>query len=252
VFDSHTHVDTIRCEDVEAMAVSGIRRLMLCLGPNGSSVHTTLLDYYDQLLTTHSSKIKDRGITPKIALGVHPMSIPGDYDKALKHLPRYLERDSVVAIGEIGIHSGSDIEQSVFRLQVEIARDRGVPIIVHTPIPEKKRIVEMILRIIRDVGLDPGKTVVDHSTKDVAKQISDYGANIGLTLRKDVLSSEDAYAILNSNPDRVLLGSDANGLRPSDPLAVPKFAHHCRLQGMDESIIEKAFWKNPNRIFNLK
>jgi predicted metal-dependent TIM-barrel fold hydrolase len=69
MFDSHTHVDTIRCEDIEMMAVSGIKRLMLCTGPNGATVHTTLLDYYEQLLTTHSVKVRDRGITPTLPLG---------------------------------------------------------------------------------------------------------------------------------------------------------------------------------------
>jgi predicted metal-dependent TIM-barrel fold hydrolase len=252
MFDSHTHVDTIRCEDVELMAVSGIKRLMLCLGPNGSSVYTTLLDYYEQLLTTHSSKVRDRGIMSYVALGVHPMSIPKDFSEALKHLPRYLERNSVVAIGEIGIHSGSDLEASVFRLQVEMAKDHDVPIIIHTPIPEKKRIVETMLGIIRDVGLDPRKALVDHSTKEVAKQISDFGANIGLTLRRDILSSEDAYEILRSYPERIVLGSDANGLRPSDPLAVPRFAHYCRLKGTDEGVMRKVLWENPNRIFSLE
>ncbi len=252
LFDSHTHVDTIRCEDIEMMAVSGIRRLMLCTGPNGATVHTTLLDYYEQLLTTHLTRVRDRGIMPYVAIGVHPLSIPRDYEKALNHLPSFLERNSVVAIGEIGIHSGSDIEQTVFLRQAEMAKDHKAPIVIHTPISEKKKIVRIILSILRQSGVDLGKVIVDHSSKEVVKEMIDAGANVGLTLRKDMLSSEDAYKILEDNPERVVLGSDANGLRPSDPLAVSKFAWYCRLKGLDEKKLQKALWENPKRIFSLK
>lgn len=234
------------------MAVSGIKRLMLCTGPNGATVHTTLLDYYEQLLTTHSAKAKDRGVTPYVAIGVHPMSIPRDYDEALKHLPPFLGRSSVVAIGEIGIHTGSDMEQTVFQRQVEMAKDLKLPIIIHTPIPEKKRIVEAILGILRRVGVDHEKVVVDHSSKEVVKEIVDAGANLGLTLRRDMLSFEDAYSILRDNAEHVVLGSDANGIRPCDPLALSKFALYCRLKRLDDEIFQRASWKNPNRIFGLE
>jgi len=252
LFDSHTHVDTIRCEDIEMMAVSGIRRLMLCTGPNGATVHTTLLDYYEQLLTTHTTRVRDRGITPHVAIGVHPLSIPRDYEQALDRLPSFLKRSSVVAIGEIGIHKGDDIEQTAFRKQVEIAKDCGAPIIVHTPMIEKERIVRIILSILRQTGVDMRRVIVDHSTKETVKHIVEAGANVGLTLRKDMLSSEDAYKILQENSEHVILGSDANGLRPSDPLAVSKFSWYCRLKELDEKKFQKASWDNPNRIFDLK
>jgi len=252
MFDSHTHVDTIRCEDIEMMAVSGIKRLMLCTGPNGATVHTTLLDYYEQLLTTHSVKVRDRGITPYVALGVHPMSIPKDYEKALNHLPSFFRRESVAAIGEIGIHSGSEIEKTVFEKQVEIAKDHRLPIIVHTPMPQKKQVVRIILNVSKRVGLDPEKIVVDHSSNEVTTEILQAGANIGITLGRDMISSEEAYEIVKANPEHVVLGSDANGLRPCDPLAVSKFAWYCRQKGLNESVMRKISWENPNRIFSLK
>jgi len=234
------------------MAVSGIRRLMVCTGPNGATVHTTLLDYYEQLLTTHATRVRDQGITPHVAIGVHPLSIPRDYVLALDRLPSFLKRSSVVAVGEIGIHKGDDIEQTVFRRQVEIAKDHGAPVIVHTPMIEKERIVRIILNILRQVGVDMRRVIVDHSTMEVVKQIVEAGANVGLTLRKDMLSSEDAYEILQENSEHVVLGSDANGLRPSDPLAISKFSWYCRLKEPEERKFQKASWNNPNRIFDLK
>ena len=252
MFDSHTHVDTIRCEDIDMMAVSGIRRLILCTGPNGATVHTTLLDYYEQLLTTHATRVRDRGITPYVAIGVHPLSIPRDYEQALNRLPSSLKRNPVAAIGEIGIHKGDDTEQTAFQKQLEIAKDNEAPVIVHTPMLEKKKIVQIILNILRQTGVDMRKVIVDHSSMEVVREIVDAGANVGLTLRKDMLSSEDAYEILRENSEHVVLGSDANGLRPSDPLAVSKFSWYCRLKGLDEKEFQKASWDNPNRIFDLE
>jgi len=234
------------------MAVSGIRRLILCTGPNGATVHTTLLDYYEQLLATHTTRVRDRGITPHVAIGVHPLSIPRDFEQALDRLPFFLKRSSVAAIGEIGIHKGDDIEQTVFRKQVEIAKDHEAPVIVHTPMIEKESIVRIILSILRQTGVDMRKVIIDHSTMETVNQIVEAGANLGLTLRKDMLSSEDAYKILQENSEHVVLGSDANGLRPSDPLAVSKFSWYCRLKEPDERKFQKASWDNPNRIFDLK
>jgi predicted metal-dependent TIM-barrel fold hydrolase len=252
MFDAHTHVDTIRCEDIEMMAVSGVRRLVLCTGPNGATVHTTLLDYYEQLLTTHLTRVRDRGIAPHVAIGIHPMSIPEDYDRALNRLPSLLKRNHVAAIGEIGIHKGDSLEQVVFRRQVEIAKDHDVPVIVHTPIPEKRRIVQMVLTVLRETGVDRRKVILDHASAEVVRDVVEAGASIGLTLRRDMLSSEEAYQIVQEHHDRVILGSDANGLRPSDPLAVPKFSWYCRLKELDEKTFRQVFWDNANSIFNLK
>jgi hypothetical protein len=117
MFDSHTHVDTIRCEGIEKMALGAVKRLLLALGPNGSTVHTTLLHQSQQFLTTHSTRIKSRGIEPFVAPGVHPISIPRDYDEALRKLPVMLHQDGVVEIGEIGIHTNDSTEEIVFEGQ---------------------------------------------------------------------------------------------------------------------------------------
>lgn len=251
MFDSHTHVDTIRCEDIEMMSLAGIKRLLLAVGPNGSTVHTTLLDYYRQLLTVHSERVRARGIEPYLALGIHPLSIPSDYEVAIKKLASQLRSSSVVAVGEIGIHKGDQVEEAVFEAQVEMAKDKDMPIVVHTPMINKASIVKGMLKIVKKVGFDPSKVVVDHATPEVLTDILSAGAVPGLTLRSDMLTTEQALEMLSKHGRQVVLGSDANGLRPSDPLAVPRLIQTARLKGIDDSVILQASWDNSNRIFGL-
>ena len=251
MFDTHTHVDTIRCEDLEMMALTGIRRLILVVGPNGCTTHTTLLDYYRQLLTTHSKRIKDQGIEPYVALGIHPKSIPKDYEEAIKKLPSQLCQDQVVAVGEIGINSGDRIEKEVFKAQIDIAGEYEMPVILHTPRLNKKRIVGEMLDVVKQARVETSRVIFDHSTEDVVGPILSAGAVPGLTLREDLLPSEKALDLLSENGKHLVLNSDANGLGPSDPIAVPRFIRSARLRKIDESMIQHTTWDNPNRIFRI-
>ncbi len=69
--------------------------------------------------------------------GVHPHDAKFMTDAVADEL-RGLARDRrIVAVGEIGLdfyydHSPRDVEREVFRQQVRLARDVGLPIIVHT------------------------------------------------------------------------------------------------------------------------
>ena len=72
-----------------------------------------------------------------------------------------------------------------------------------------------------------------------------------MTLREDLLPSEKALDLLSENGKHLVLNSDANGLGPSDPIAVPRFIRSARLRKIDESMIQHATWDNPNRIFRI-
>jgi TatD DNase family protein len=72
-----------------------------------------------------------------VSAGVHPHEAKLADERAYDEL-RGLARDGrIVAIGEIGLdfhydHSPRDVQREVFRRQVRLARDVGLPIIIHT------------------------------------------------------------------------------------------------------------------------
>lgn len=69
-------------------------------------------------------------------IGIHPTSVKADNAYELEHVANWLERREFVAIGEIGIDlywdkSFLQEQQDVFKIQVEWAKERGLPVAIH-------------------------------------------------------------------------------------------------------------------------
>ncbi len=70
------------------------------------------------------------------SVGIHPHEASLADDAAYAHLEQWARHPRVVAWGEIGLdyfydHSPRDIQQAVFRKQMELARAAKLPIIIH-------------------------------------------------------------------------------------------------------------------------
>ncbi len=68
--------------------------------------------------------------------GVHPNDAPKLDENTFNHLKDLLQHPKVVAIGEIGLdyHWGvpKEMQEPLFRRQLEMAADAGMPIVIHT------------------------------------------------------------------------------------------------------------------------
>ena len=69
--------------------------------------------------------------------GVHPHEAKSWNDGVARALREVAQRPKSVAIGEIGLdyhydHSPRDVQRAVFREQIAMARDLGLPIVIHT------------------------------------------------------------------------------------------------------------------------
>ena len=53
--------------------------------------------------------------------------------KLMENIQRYLERDNVVALGEIGFDDITSQEEDILKQQLILGNELGCPIIVHTP-----------------------------------------------------------------------------------------------------------------------
>lgn len=70
------------------------------------------------------------------AVGIHPQDAAGFNDETMEELYRLARDPKVVAIGEIGLEYYGDYEppelqQKVFKAQIQLAREIGKPIIIH-------------------------------------------------------------------------------------------------------------------------
>ena len=69
-------------------------------------------------------------------VGVHPNDAPKLDENTFSHLQDLLAHPKVVAVGEIGLdyHWGvpREIQEPLFRLQLRVAADAGMPVVIHT------------------------------------------------------------------------------------------------------------------------
>jgi len=69
-------------------------------------------------------------------VGVHPNDAPKLDENTFSHLRDLLAHPKVVAVGEIGLdyHWGvpGEIQEPLFRLQLRVAADAGMPVVIHT------------------------------------------------------------------------------------------------------------------------
>lgn len=172
-------------------------------------------------------RASSRGLKLHVALGIHPRAIPPDHGRVLEELPGLLKNPSVVAVGEIGLDSGSEIEKRVFVEQLQMADELGFPVIVHTPRTGKPEVTPRIVDLIGE-NIDEDRAVVEHVNMDVLPDLIETECILGLTVQPEKLTPSEAVDILREyGTERFVLNSDMSSA-PSDPLSVPRTVHRMR------------------------
>jgi TatD DNase family protein len=126
VIDSHTHLELCEPSDAELVATAteaGISRIVT-VGTDGASCRAALAAAED---------------FPQVyaAIGRHPNSATGFDDNDLAELRALAAHEKCVAIGETGLDYYRDYapradQERAFAAQIELARDTGKPLVIHT------------------------------------------------------------------------------------------------------------------------
>ena len=161
-------------------------------------------------------------------------------------LPAYLEKDGVVAVGEIGFDDMTPAEEEAVHAQLEIAKKKNLPVMVHTPHRKKLEGTKRSIALIREHGIDADRALIDHNTEETVKAVRDAGMWAGHTVYPVTkLSPERAVNILAEHGvDRMMVNSSADW-GPSDALSVARCVVEMRKRGFDEAKIRKVVWENP-------
>ena len=165
-------------------------------------------------------------------------------------LPRYLAKDGVVAVGEVGFDSMTVEEEKAFVRQLELAVEFELPAMVHTPHRDKEQVTRRTLELVAESGLAPGMVVVDHLNEVTVDQVDEAGCWMGFSIYPDTKMDEHRMAALvkKYGHDRILVNSAADwGI--SDPLKVPKTIAVMRAHGIADEVIERIVWDNPVAFF---
>ncbi len=254
LFDPHIHMTSRTTDDYQAMADAGIAAIVepaFWLGQPRTHVGT-FEDYFLSLLGWERFRASQFGIRHFCTMGLNPKEANNEQvaEGVMELLELYVEKDGVVAVGEIGYDDMSPAEEKIFMRQIELARESGLPILIHTPHRDKKRGTERTLAVIKESGFPPGLTLVDHNNEETLAAVLDSGCWAGHSIYPKTKMDEARMVTLvqRFGSERILVNSAADwGV--SDPLKVPKTAQAMREAGISEEAIETICWKNPVAFF---
>ena len=254
LFDPHIHMTSRTTDDYQAMAASGIAAIVepaFWVGQPRNHVGT-FEDYFLSLLGWERFRSQQFGIRHFCTLALNPKEAnnPKVADGVIALLRKYLEKDGVVAVGEVGYDDQTDAEDRYFRLQMELAREYALPVLIHTPHRDKRRGTERTLALIKDMGFPPELTLVDHNNEETLPLVLESGCWAGHSIYPATKMDEARMVTLvkKYGPERIIVNSAADwGV--SDPLKVPKTLAAMNDAGVPQADVELVFWKNPVRFF---
>jgi uncharacterized protein len=218
----------------------------------------TFEDYWEHMITFETVRAKEFGIEHFVCVSVNPKEA-AERPLALDALEAmvskgYLDRERVVAIGEIGYNLINDLEEEIFIKQMDIASEKNMLTTIHLPHknkPEGIRRIEKILREDNKKMYVRKKILVDHNVEETVGQTLEMGMWAGLSVYPYTkLSPDRAMKIIKKHgTERIMIHSAADwGI--SDPLSVPLVAREMRRSGeFGAGEIEKVTLYNPYEFF---
>lgn len=248
--DPHIHMQARTTDDYEALAKAGVVAVLepaFWVGQPRTNVGA-FQHYFASLVGWERFRASQFGIRHYCMMGLNAKEANQEaLADAVLHdlLPRYLGKEGVVAVGEIGFDDITAQEEKVFREQLEMAKAADLPVCVHTPHRNKKEGTLRSLSLVLEHGIDPGRVVIDHNNEETAKAVLDGGFWAAFTIYpKTKMGNERMVAIAQQyGSTRVLVDSSADwGV--SDPLAVPKTARLMLDRGVPEQQVREICYAN--------
>ena len=249
IFDPHIHMTSRTTDDYEAMFAAGVRALVepsFWLGQPRTSV-ASFTDYFDSLIGWERFRAAQFGIRHHCTIALNPKEANDPRCvEVLGVLPRYLAKDGVVAVGEVGYDSMTPEEDAAFATQLAMAVEHELPALVHTPHRDKLAGTKRTLDVVRESGIDPGRVIVDHLNEPTVGLVAESGCWMGFSIYPDTKMDEQRMvAILREyGTDRMVVNSAADWGR-SDPLKTYRTGLAMLDAGFTESDVDKVLWQNP-------
>ncbi|MDG4772288.1 TatD family hydrolase [Solwaraspora sp. WMMD792] len=249
IFDPHIHMTSRTTDDYQAMADAGVRALVepaFWLGQPRTNVGS-FVDYFDSLLGWEPFRASQFGIRHHATIALNPKEANDPRCAGvLDVLPRYLVKDGVVAVGEIGYDSMTPAEDEAFAAQLALARAHELPALVHTPHRDKARGTERTLAVVAESGIDAGRVVVDHLNEVTVGLVKESGCWMGFSIYPETkMSPPRMVEILKQyGPERILVNSAADWGR-SDPLLTRTTGEAMLAAGFSADDVDRVLWRNP-------
>jgi TatD DNase family protein len=242
--DSHCHLQFDGVPDgwLARADEAGVAR-MVCIGTD-AALSAAAID----VARTHPDRMW-------ATVGLHPH----DAKHGVETVAGLLDNPEVVAVGECGLdyhydHSPRPVQREAFAAQIELARDRGLALVVHT-----REAWDDTFDILRSTG-GVDRTIFHcfSGGPDEARLALDLGAYLSFSGIVTFKKADDLRAAAAMAPlDRLLVETDAPYLAPvphrgrqNEPAFVPLVgAAVAAARGVAVEEIERATWLNAMAAF---
>jgi len=247
--DPHAHMISRTTDDYEAMAASGVVAVIepaFWVGQPRTHVGT-YIDYLSAIIGFERFRAGQFGIRHYCTVGLNSKEANNEAlaEAVMEILPRFALKEGVVAIGEIGYDEQTDLEDKYFRLQLDLAKELDLPVMIHTPHRDKKRGTSRSMDVCEEHGMDPSKIIVDHNNEETVREVLDrgYWAAFSIYPSTKMGNARMVEILTQYGAERIMVDSACDwGI--SEPLGVAKTARLALERGVPKEHVELACYKN--------
>ena len=252
LFDTHAHMDDRAFNEDREQLLAGFAQKGVGLVMNpGCSLESS----------RNAVALAEKYPFVYAAVGSHPDVADEVNDAVLEEYRKLCKlSDKVKAIGEIGIDYHyedipRELQLKVFRMQMELARELGLPVIVH-----EREAHEDGMAVVREF---PDVTGVFHcysGSAEMARQLVDKGWYIGFTGVLTFKNARKAVEVAASIPlDRIVIETDCPYMAPvphrgkrNDPGYLCHMAEKlAEIRGLSLEEIHQITYENGKRLYRI-
>ena len=254
--DPHAHMISRTTDDYEAMARAGVVAVIepsFWLGQPRTNIGS-YVDYLSTILGFEKFRAGQFGIRHYCCIGLNPKEANNEAlaEAVLDTLPQFAVKASVVALGELGYDEQTEQEDKCLRLQIELAKELDLPIMVHTPHRDKHRGTLRTMDVLDEHRFDPRRCVIDHNTEETVREVLDRGYFAGFSIYPHTkMGNERLTEIVRHCGSERIIADSACDWGVSDPLAVPKTAALMAERGISAADIRNVTYQNALAIYGL-
>ncbi|MEL7623708.1 MAG: TatD family hydrolase [Clostridiales bacterium] len=252
-FDSHAHIDDTdfagdREEAITRATAAGVTRFVNIGCSREAALNTLeLVEKYDGIYGT---------------VGLHPHDAKDMTDELLAEIKGWAAHPKIVAIGEIGLDfhydfSPRDVQRQVFRRQIRLAKELGMPITIH----DREAHRESFDILTEEGGWANGGIFHCYSgSAEMAAEIVKKGFHISFSGVVTFKNAEKLRRAAAAVPlDRLLIETDCPYLSPlpyrgkrNEPAYVVETGKAlAELRGVTVEEMARLTWENACRVYRL-
>jgi uncharacterized protein len=256
IIDPHAHMISRTTDDYEAMAKAGVVAVIepaFWLGQPRTNLGS-YLDYFSMISGFERFRAGQFGIRHYCTIGLNPKEANNEAvaEAVIDALPRFLVKDGVVAMGELGYDEQTPLEDKALRAQIELAKEYDLPIMIHTPHRDKHAGTLRTMDVLKEHRFDPTHCVIDHNNEETIRDVLDRGFWTAFSIYPETKMGSERMAVLveTFGPERLIVDS-ACDWGVSDPLAVAKTARLMAQRGVGAEAIHKVVYGNALTVYGL-